>query len=258
MTNEAIVKKGEQVKEINVELETVRELIKQLNGKAKALEQDKNKLTQEIVDLKHKDNQAVQETLIKEWIDKMKGKYDNEIILGLTLKNSAGLHRIGVAFDDDHADYFHVSGTKSESATKEFLNEIERTIILVNELKAQNVLDELNAESWYISKSSDKIFTSIYFDESNKTIRLRLKKDGLIDVHISKSIFEVPQYKVQLINSVYLKPKPFEDEYGNQSDEYSYELTYDRTVYIDSAVQGIKSALKNFDETQSKYVKSVK
>lgn len=83
------------------------------------------------------------------------------------------------------------------------------------------------------------------------------KKDGLIDVHISETIYEVPQYKVELINSVYLKPKPSEDEYGNQFKEYSYEFTYDRTVNINLAVQGIKSALKKFDETQAKYVKSV-
>lgn len=188
----------------------------------------------------------------------MKSKYGIEITLGLTLKNGAGLHRIDVVFDDNHAEYFHVSGTKSEPATKEFLDEIERTIILANELKAQNVLKQLNAESWYISKSSDKIFTSIYFDESNKLISLCLKKDGLIDVHISETIYEVPQYKVKLINSVYLKPKPFKGEYGNQSNEYSYELTYDRTVNINLAVQGIKSALKKFDETQAKYVKSAK
>lgn len=186
----------------------------------------------------------------------MKSKYGIEITLGLTLKNGAGLHRIDVVFDNNYVEYFHVSETKSEPVTKEFLDEIERTIILANELKAQNVLKELNAESWYISKSSDKIFTSIYFDESNKTISLRLKNDGLIDVHISETIYEVPQYKVELINSVYLKPKPSEDEYGNQSKEYSYELTYDRTVNINLAVQGIKSALENFDETQSKYVKS--
>ena len=257
MTNEAIVKKGEQVKAIEVELEDVKQQMEILKAKANVLQSDKAQLTKEIVELKHNDNHLTQEPLITEWIDKMKSKYGIEITLGLTLKNGAELHRIDVAFDNNYAEYFHVSETKSEPATKEFLDEIERTIILVNELKAQNVLKELNAESWYISKSSDKIFTSIYFDESNKSICLRLKKDGLIDVHISETIYEVPQYKVKLINSVYLKPKPSEDEYGNQFKEYSYELTYDRTVNINLAVQGIKSALKKFDETQAKYVKSV-
>lgn len=227
MTNEAIVKKGEQVKAIDIELEDVKQQMEILKAKADMLTSDKNRLTKEIVELKHNDNHLTQEPLITEWIDKMKSKYGIEITLGLTLKNGAELHRIDVAFDNNYAEYFHVSETKSEPATKEFLDEIERTIILVNELKAQNVLKELNAESWYISKSSDKIFTSIYFNESNKSICLRLKKDGLIDVHISETIYEVPQYKVKLINSVYLKPKPSEDEYGNQFKEYSYELTYD-------------------------------
>ena len=258
MSNETIVKKGEQIKAIDIELEDVKEQMSILKAKVDMLTSDKNRLTKEIVELKHNDNHLTQEPLITEWIDKMKSKYGIEITLGLTLKNGAELHRIDVAFDNNYAEYFHVSETKSEPATKEFLDEIERTIILVNELKAQNVLKKLNAESWYISKSSDKIFTSIYFDESNKTISLRLKKDGLIDVHISETIYEVPQYKVKLINSVYLKPKPSEDEYGNQFKEYSYELTYDRTVNINLAVQGIKSALENFDETQAKYVKSAK
>lgn len=258
MANETIVKKGEQVKAIEVELEDVKQQMEILKAKADMLTSDKNRLTKEIVDLKHNDNHLTQEPLITEWIDKMKSKYGIEITLGLTLKNGAGLHRIDVVFDSNYVEYFHVSETKSEPVTKEFLDEIERTIILANELKAQNVLKELNAESWYISKSSDKIFTSIYFDESNKSICLRLKKDGLIDVHISETIYDVPQYKVQLLNSVYLKPKPSEDEYGNQFKEYSYELTYDRTVNINLAVQGIKSALKKFDETQSKYVKSAK
>lgn len=258
MANETIVKKGEQVKAIEVELEDVKQQMEILKAKADMLTSDKNRLTKEIVDLKHNDNNLTQEPLITEWIDKMKSKYGIEITLGLTLKNGAGLHRIDVVFDNNYVEYFHVSETKSEPVTKEFLDEIERTIILANELKAQNVLKELNAESWYISKSSDKIFTSIYFDESNKSICLRLKKDGLIDVHISETIYDVPQYKVQLLNSVYLKPKPSEDEYGNQFKEYSYELTYDRTVNINLAVQGIKSALENFDETQSKYVKSAK
>lgn len=258
MANETIVKKGEQVKAIEVELEDVKQQMEILKAKANVLQSDKAQLTKEIVELKHNDNHLTQEPLITKWIDKMKSKYGIEITLGLTLKNGAELHRIDVAFDNNYAEYFHVSETKSEPATKEFLDEIERTIILVNELKAQNVLKELNAESWYISKSSDKIFTSIYFDESNKSICLRLKKDGLIDVHISETIYDVPQYKVQLLNSVYLKPKPSEDEYGNQFKEYSYELTYDRTVNINLAVQGIKSALENFDETQAKYVKSAK
>lgn len=257
MANETIVKKGEQVKAIDVELEDVKQQMEILKAKANVLQSDKAQLTKEIVELKHNDNHLTQEPLITEWIDKMKSKYGIEITLGLTLKNGAGLHRIDVVFDNNYVEYFHVSETKSEPVTKEFLDEIERTIILANELKAQNVLKELNAESWYISKSSDKIFTSIYFGESNKSIRLRLKKDGLIDVHISETIYEVPQYKVKLINSVYLKPKPSEDEYGNQFKEYSYELTYDRTVNINLAVQGIKSALENFDETQAKYVKSV-
>lgn len=258
MANETIVKKGEQVKAIEVELEDVKQQMEILKAKANVLQSDKAQLTKEIVELKHNDNHLTQEPLITEWIDKMKSKYGIEITLGLTLKNGAGLHGIDVVFDNNYVEYFHVSETKSEPVTKEFLDEIERTIILANELKAQNVLKELNAESWYISKSSDKIFTSIYFDESNKSICLRLKKDGLIDVHISETIYDVPQYKVQLLNSVYLKPKPSEDEYGNQFKEYSYELTYDRTVNINLAVQGIKSALENFDETQSKYVKSAK
>ena len=258
MANETIVKKGEQVKAIEVELEDVKQQMEILKAKANVLQSDKAQLTKEIIELKHNDNHLTQEPLITEWIDKMKSKYGIEITLGLTLKNGAGLHRIDVVFDNNYVEYFHVSETKSEPVTKEFLDEIERTIILANELKAQNVLKELNVESWYISKSSDKIFTSIYFDESNKSICLRLKKDGLIDVHISETIYDVPQYKVQLLNSVYLKPKPSEDEYGNQFKEYSYELTYDRTVNINLAVQGIKSALENFDETQSKYVKSAK
>ena len=257
MANETIVKKGEQVKAIEVELEDVKQQMEILKAKANVLQSDKAQLTKEIVELKHNDNHLTQEPLITEWIDKMKSKYGIEITLGLTLKNGAGLHRIDVVFDNNYVEYFHVSETKSEPVTKEFLDEIERTIILANELKAQNVLKELNAESWYISKSSDKIFTSIYFDESNKSICLRLKKDGLIDVHISETIYDVPQYKVQLLNSVYLKPKPSEDEYGNQFKEYSYELTYDQTVNINLAVQGIKSALKKFDETQAIYVKSV-
>lgn len=258
MSNEAIVKKGEQIKAIDIELEDVKQQVEILKAKANALQSDKAQLTKEIVELKHNDNQSVQRPLIKAWIDKMKSKYDNGIEFGYGTENGEELYAICITINANDDEVFYVSKTKSESATKEFLDELEQTIILVNELDAQNVLDELDIEYLYFSQSNNKIFTNIYFDESNKSIRLRLKKDGLIDVHISKSIYEVPQYKVQLINSVYLKPKPFEDGYGNQFKEYSYELTYDRTVNINFAVQGIKSALKNFDETQAKYVKSAK
>lgn len=145
MANETIVKKGEQVKAIEVELEDVKQQMEILKAKANVLQSDKAQLTKEIVELKHNDNHLTQEPLITEWIDKMKSKYGIEITLGLTLKNGARLHRIDVVFDNNYVEYFHVSETKSEPVTKEFLDEIERTIILANELKAQNVLKELNA-----------------------------------------------------------------------------------------------------------------
>lgn len=258
MSNETIVKKGEQIKAIDSELEDTEALIKQLKAKVNTLHLDKNRLTSEIIELKHNDNQLAQEPLIKEWIGKMKSKYGNEIEFGLGLKNGEEQYTITITFDDNKDEIFYVSKAKFESATKEFLDELEQTIILVNELFAQNVLKELNTNLVYVNKSGNdnKIFTSIYFDESNKTIRLRLRKDGLIDVHISETIYDAPQYKVELLNRVYLKPKPAEDEYGNEIKGYSYELTKERTVNINFAVQGIKNALENFDETQAKYVKS--
>lgn len=259
MSNETIVAKGKQIEAINIELEDTEALIKQLKAKVNTLHLDKNRLTGEIIELKHNDNQLAQEPLINEWIGKMKSKYGNAINFGLGLKNGEEQYTITITFDDDKDEIFYVSKAKSESATKEFLDELEQTIILVNELFAQNVLEELNSDLVYVNKSSNdnKIFTSIYFDESNKTIRLRLRTDGLIDVHISETIYDVPQYQVELHNGVYLKPKATEDEYGNEIKKYAYELSKEQTVYIKLAVSSIKSALKKFDETQAKYVKSV-
>lgn len=64
MTNEAIVKKGEQVKAIDVELADVNAQMEILKAKANALHSDKAQLTKEIVELKHNDNHVNQEPLI--------------------------------------------------------------------------------------------------------------------------------------------------------------------------------------------------
>lgn len=66
MSNETIVKKGEQVKAIDVELEDVKQQMEILKAKADMLTSDKNRLTKEIVELKHNDNHLTQEPLITE------------------------------------------------------------------------------------------------------------------------------------------------------------------------------------------------
>ena len=64
MSNEAIVKKGEQIKAIDVELDDVNQQMEILKAKADMLTSDKNRLTSEIVDLKHNDNKTTNEQLV--------------------------------------------------------------------------------------------------------------------------------------------------------------------------------------------------
>ena len=64
MTNEAIVKKGEQVKAIEVELEDVKQQMEILKAKVDMLTSDKNRLTNEIVQLKQADNKTTNEQLV--------------------------------------------------------------------------------------------------------------------------------------------------------------------------------------------------
>lgn len=66
MSNETIVKKGEQIKAIDIELEDAKEQISILKAKVDMLTSDKNRLTKEIVELKHNDNHLTQEPLITE------------------------------------------------------------------------------------------------------------------------------------------------------------------------------------------------
>lgn len=66
MSNETIVKKGEQIKAIDIELEDAKEQISILKAKVDMLTSDKNRLTKEIVELKHNDNHLTQELLITE------------------------------------------------------------------------------------------------------------------------------------------------------------------------------------------------
>ena len=75
MSNETIVKKGEQIKAIDIELEDVKQQVEILKAKANVLQSDKAQLTKEIIELKHNDNHLTQKPLITEWIDKMKSKY---------------------------------------------------------------------------------------------------------------------------------------------------------------------------------------
>lgn len=79
MSNEAIVQKGEQIKAIDVELEDVNQQMSILKAKVDMLTSDKNRLTKEIVDLKHNDNKTTNEQLVNKWVSKMKSKYDNKI-----------------------------------------------------------------------------------------------------------------------------------------------------------------------------------
>lgn len=227
---------------------------------------DKKRLTKEIVELKHNGNQTILESLIKEWVDKMKSKYSNKIDFSYGMFNGNEFYVISIELSDN-IESFYVSKTKSESAAKAYLDELERTIILVNELDAQNVLGELKADSvLFTGNSSDNhLYTIIYSEESNKSISLHLEDNDLVSIRIREAIYNIPQYKVELpkykpelIGNMYLKPKQFEDGYSNQLDKYAYELISLYVVNIDSAVQSLKLALKNFDETQSKYVKSAK
>ena len=79
MSNEVIVKKGEQIKAIDIELEDVNQQMSILKAKVDMLTSDKNRLTKEIVDLKHNDNKTTNEQLVNKWVSKMKSKYDNKI-----------------------------------------------------------------------------------------------------------------------------------------------------------------------------------
>lgn len=65
MSNETIVKKGEQVKAIDVELEDVKQQMEILKAKADMLTSDKNRLTKEIVELKHGLKSILSSTFIK-------------------------------------------------------------------------------------------------------------------------------------------------------------------------------------------------
>lgn len=58
MSNETIVKKGEQIKAIDSELADVNEQIKILQAQANMLINDKKQLTNEIAELKQADNKT--------------------------------------------------------------------------------------------------------------------------------------------------------------------------------------------------------
>lgn len=259
MTNEAIVKKGEQIKAIEVELEDVKQQMEILKAKADMLTSDKNRLTKEIVDLKHNDNKTTNEQLVNKWVSKMKSKYDNKI----SVKHDDFIQRsyitvsLTVSSWRQVSPQFAVTNNMSESQVKDYLHGIENTIKLFNELTAQNVFENSNLSYGYIDEHSLRTIILLNND-SNKSISLHLNDNGLVDIKIEDGVYDMPRYEAQLYGELTLVPAVREDEYGNDIGEYPFKLYEKQTVNIKTLGLGLKLMLSHFDKSKAQFIKPIK
>ena len=260
MSNETIVKKGEQIKAIDIELEDAKEQMSILKAKVDMLTSDKNRLTKEIVDLKQADNKTTNEQLVNKWVSKMKSKYDNKI----SVKHEDFIQRsyitvsLPVSSWRQVSPQFAVTNNMSESQAKDYLHGIENTIKLFNELTAQNVFENLNLSYGYIDEHS--LHTIILPNDtgSNKSISLHLSDNGLVEVKIEDGVYDMSRYEAQLYGELTLVPVMAVDEYGNDIGKYPFKLYETQTININRLGEGLKLMLSEFDKSKAQFIKPIK
>lgn len=259
MTNEKIVAKGEQIEAIDIELEDVTEQIKILQAQKDMLEGDKRKLTDEIIRLKQADNKTTNEQLVNKWASEMATKYDNKI----TVEHDDFIQRsyitvsLTVSSWRQVSPQFAVTNNMSESQVKDYLHGIENTIKLFNEMAVQNMFENSNLSYGYIDEHS--LHTIILLNnDAHKSISLRLRGDGLVDIEIEDCVYNMPRYEAKLYGELTLVPAVHEDEYGNDIGEYPFKLYEKQTVNIKMLGSGLKLMLSEFDKSKAQFIKPIK
>lgn len=216
MSNETIVKKGKQIEAINIELADVNEQIEILQAQANMLINDKKQLTNEIVELKQADNKTTNEQLVNKWVTKIKSKYDNKISVKHDDFSQCSYITVSLTVSSwqQVSPQFAVTNNMSESQVKDYLHGIENTIKLFNEMAVQNVFENSNLSYGYIDEHS--LHTIILLNnDAHKSISLRLRGDGLVDIEIEDCVYHMPRYEAKLYGELTLVPAVREDEYGN-------------------------------------------
>lgn len=223
------------------------------------LTSDKNRLTKEIVELKHNDNKTTNEQLVNKWVSEMKSKYDNKI----SVKHDDFIQRsyitvsLTVSSWRQVSPQFAVTNNMSESQVKDYLHGIENTIKLFSELTAQNVFENSNLSYGYIDEHS--LHTIILLNnDAHKSISLRLRDDGLVDIEIEDCVYHMPRYEAKLYGELTLVPAVRTDEYGNDIGEYPFKLYEKQTVNINMLGSGLKLMLSEFDKSKAQFIKPVK
>lgn len=259
MSNEVIVKKSEQIKAIDIELEDVNQQMSILKAKVDMLTSDKNRLTKEIVELKHNDNKTTNERLIKEWVSEMKSKYDNKISVEHDdfIQRSYITVSLQVSSWQQVSPQFAVTNNMSESQVKDYLHGIENTIKLFNEMAVQNVFENSNLSYGYIDEHS--LYTIILLNnDAHKSISLRLRGDGLVDIEIEDCVYHMPRYEAKLYGELTLVPAVREDEYGNDIGEYPFKLYSESLIDIDMLGTSLKLMLSKFDKSKAQFINPIK
>ena len=259
MSNEVIVKKSEQIKAIDIELEDVNQQMSILKAKVDMLTSDKNRLTKEIVELKHNDNKTTNERLIKEWVSEMKSKYDNKISVEHDdfIQRSYITVSLQVSSWQQVSPQFAVTNNMSESQVKDYLHGIENTIKLFNEMAVQNVFENSNLSYGYIDEHS--LYTIILLNnDAHKSISLRLRGDGLVDIEIEDCVYHMPRYEAKLYGELTRVPAVREDEYGNDIGEYPFKLYSESLIDIDMLGTSLKLMLSKFDKSKAQFINPIK
>ena len=260
MSNEVIVKKGEQIKAIDIELEDVNQQMSILKAKVDMLTSDKNRLTKEIVDLKHNDNKTTNEQLVNKWVSKMKSKYDNKI----SVKHDDFIQRsyitvsLTVSSWRQVSPQFAVTNNMSESQVKDYLHGIENTIKLFNEMAVQNMFENSNLSYGYIDEHSLHTIILPNDTDLNKFISLHLNDDGLVEVKIEDHVYHMSRYEAQLYGELTLVPDVREDEYGNDIGEYPFKLYSESLIDIDMLGTSLKLMLSKFDKSKTQFINPIK
>ena len=252
MTNRKIVAKGEQIKDINIELNNITEQIEALKAQQNQLTYEKRKLTAEIIELKHADNKIANEQLVNEWLSEVTTKFDNEI--SADYDSFTQRSYITVSLCHQVTPQFAVTNTMLESQVKDYLHGIENTIKLYNELTAQNVFENLNLTYGYINENP---FCTILMpkDDEHKSISLRLHNNGTVNVKIEDRVYDMPRYKAELYGGLTLVPVRIEDEYGNDINEYPFKLYNEQIMSINMLNTNLKLMLENFENSKNKFIK---
>lgn len=250
---ETIVKKGEQIKAIDIELDDAKEQMSILKAKVDMLTSYKNRLTNEIVQLKQADNKTTKEQLVNKWASEMKSRYDNKI----SVKHDDFIQRSYITVSLTVSSYhqvspqFAITNNMSESQVKDYLHKIENIIKLFNEMAVQNMFENSNLSYGYIDEKS--LHTIILLNNNaHKFISLCLHDDGLVNVEIEDCVYHMPRYEAKLYGELTLVPAV------NDIGEYPFKLYEKQTINIKMLGSGLKLMLSEFDKSKSQFINPIK